>query len=122
MAGLEADTARGGIERVVRGGRLQRARDGDPHGAQDGFGDGKGPGCEGGAVGFGQLERGRGAVTGADDLIERGWRLLWRTGLPVHVIAPAETVQAATPFLEEGDDGVQIVERLDAEARVVGAA
>ena len=38
------------------------------------------------------------------------------------MIAPAEPGQAATAFLEEGEDGVEIVERFDAVTRVVGAA
>ena len=42
--------------------------------------------------------------------------------LQSHGVAPAEAVQAAAALLEEGDDGVQVVERLHAVAGVVAAA
>ena len=51
-----------------------------------------------------------------------GRRAAGRAGLAVAPVAPAEAVQAAAALLEEGDDGVQVVERLDAVAGVVAAA
>src|SRR6185503_1988500 len=114
--------AGGVVDRVVGGRRLRDAGDTDEHGAGDGLPDGADPGVEGGAVGLRELEDGGGAVAGADQLVEGRGRGLGRTGLEVHGIAPAEADEPAAALLEEGDDGVQVVERLDAVAGVPAAA
>src|SRR5262249_22602170 len=67
-------------------------------------------------------EHGRSAVTGTDRLVERRGPTLGRARLVVGGVAPAEAVEAAAPLLEEGDDGVQVVERFHAPAGVVAAA
>ena len=74
------------------------------------------------AIGFDELEGRARAVADAERLVERRWRALGRAGFVIERIAPAKAVQATAAFLEEGDDGVQIVERFDAVAGVVAAA
>src|SRR5262249_40177720 len=78
------------------------------------------PGAEIGAVGLAELEEGGEAVAEADVLVESAGFALGRAGLPIERVAPAEAVQTAAALLEEGDDGVKVVERLDAVAGIVG--
>src|SRR4029079_2063551 len=106
----EGDDAGGVVDTVVGAGRLRHFGDGDQDRAGDRLGDVAGPGIEVGAVGLGELEQRGQAVTEAYVLVERGRCGLGRTGFPVGGIAPAEAVQAAAPFLEEGDHRVQVVE------------
>src|SRR5262245_61383483 len=122
VAGLESDEAGGVVDGVGGGRRLHDAGDGDEDGAGNRLADGAGPGVEGGAVDLLQLEGGGDAVAGADRLVEGGGRALGRAGLEVHGVAPAEADETAAALLEEGDHGVQLVERLDAVAGVPAAA
>ena len=64
----------------------------------------------------------RRAVAGADALVERRRRLRRRAGAPVGAVAEAEAVEPAAPLLEEGDHGVQRIERAHAKPGVVAPA
>src|SRR5690606_28768586 len=72
-------------------------------------------------VGLRELKGGRRSVSRADELVSGGGHLRRRAGLPVGMIPPAKSVEATSPFLEKTDDGVQIVECLDAVTRIIAS-
>ena len=83
------------------------------------LGDGPHIIADAGAIALHQLERGPCPVARADHLVEGRDLRARRAGLEVEMVLPAEPVQPPAPLLEEGDHRMDVVERLDAVARVV---
>src|SRR5690606_9307306 len=80
------------------------------------------PGCMRAAVGLRELEDGRRSISRADQLVCGGGHLRRRAGFPIGMIAPAKSIEPTAPFLEKADDGVQVVQCLDAVTRIIASS
>ncbi len=110
VAGLEGEDAGGRVGEYGGADGLQCAVDGDEDGAGDRLGDAAQPGRVKGAVLLDEREGREGAVADAERLVEGSRRSRRRARAEVRVVLPAEAEEAAATLLEEGDDGVKVIE------------